>query len=36
MEKLRERELARWTEAQQKREAAEADEMARQAHGANW
>src|SRR5437867_2965313 len=30
MEKLRERELARWTEAQQRRESAEADEVARQ------
>jgi flagellar FliJ protein len=32
MEKLRERELARWTEAQQRRESAEADEVARQMH----
>jgi flagellar protein FliJ len=32
MEKLRERELARWTEAQQRRESAEADDVARQMH----
>ena len=36
MEKLRERELARWTEAQQKRETAEADEVARQMHKTSW
>ena len=32
MEKLRERELERWTETQRKRDAAEADEVARQMH----
>jgi flagellar FliJ protein len=32
MEKLRERELARWTEAEQRRESAEADDVARLMH----
>ncbi len=36
MEKLRERELERWTETQRKRESAEADEVARQMHKASW
>jgi flagellar FliJ protein len=36
MEKLRERELARWTQAERKRETSEADEVAQQMHKTSW